>query len=166
MRGDGLKVAKLLSFWCRICYGEEDKNITNHISQKKGEDMKKGLIAIVALLVVAQSYAAPVSAGKVPKKQRLSQLTLSKTTLKRPVTVHIGVRGKKCRRAFTVRMARGRDTKNVRIPARCCVNSMRVKGVGGLTLANARFKKCLRGSASFTILKMAPGKASIRVRKK
>ena len=127
--------------------------------------MKKSLIAIVALLVAVQTQAAPVSSEKVPKKARFSQLTLSKTTLKRPVTVRISVRGKNCR-TLNVKMTKGRDTKNVRIPARCCVNSMRVKGIGGLTLANARFKKCVRGSASFTILKMAPGKAAIRVRKR
>lgn len=133
--------------------------------------MKKSLIAIAMLLVAAQTQAAPVSSGRAPKKGRaskrasFSQLAFSKTTLKRPVTVRIGVRGKKCP-TLKVRMAKGSDTKKARIPARCCVSSVRVTGVGGLTLASVRFRKCLRGSASFNISRIASGKAAIRVRKK
>ncbi len=129
--------------------------------------MKTSLIVIAMLLMAAQSYAAQsyaaqsYAAGEAPKKGGMVKLS---KTLKRPVVVHLNLRGKSCR-TLRVKMGLGKiRAKKVRVPDHCCVNSIAVIGVTGRPLAKAPLRgKCLSGDTSVNVFK-AKGKVGLGVR--
>ncbi len=120
--------------------------------------MKKGLIAIVALLVASNGFAA-VSAEGAPKKGEVYPVQFMNKLLK-PVFVKGIPRKRECK-PFKVRVgAKGRAT--VRVPKHCCLRRIEVTGPLGKNLASTTFRgDCDRGSAQFKIVRNRKGKVVI-----